>query len=286
MRIETDRSTDKERKWPVWVGTLEDIHRLLAAVEEMAKIRRIALLASFDEETERQFGEKAGAIEPVQQTVEDAITQVFKNQRMTERGNLERRLTVTTTLIDGDDTTKGKGGGILRELDRRSVQSVAFDILDYDEQIVVTLDRKPSSFNACGAELKVRSADVGWARQAFAYLSDEISKGEPRYSWIRKSFGKVIAGTGLALAFTLTVVLLVTPSVPSKWQFVPWAAGGYVLFILAVVLSYSSPLLDWLAPRFEIVGDDGQSTGRRRIGAVMAPILAIILGIIVNRIYS
>lgn len=295
--IETDRSTDKEREWPIWVGSMEDVRRLATATEQMAEIRRRFLLESFDEETEQEVGVAPNRLGSKQLDVlaetdsegvefaKELIRQNVKGLREAERRGLEKRLTVTATLVDGDDTTKGEIASVLAELDRRSVKSVEFSMWHYDERVAVTLDRKAGRLRGYGARLQVKSSDLGWARQTFAHLSDEISKGEPKYSWIRKTSGRIAVVCGWALAPILAIVLIVLPSVPGKDRWVPWLVGIYAALALAFIIALSDSLLDWLAPRFEIVGEDGQSTGRRRIGAAIAPVVAVIIGIIVNRIY-
>ena len=55
MNTQLERSTDKERVWPVWVGSIEDLRRQAATVEQLAGVRRKALIASFDEQTEEQI---------------------------------------------------------------------------------------------------------------------------------------------------------------------------------------------------------------------------------------
>ena len=43
MDNETERSTDKEREWPAWAGSMEELHRIGVIVEQMDDSRRKAV---------------------------------------------------------------------------------------------------------------------------------------------------------------------------------------------------------------------------------------------------
>jgi hypothetical protein len=302
MSTELQRSTEKERKWSIWIGSNDELRRLADIVQEQAGVRASALLGNFDAETERQL-EEALTREiddlPVPASIAELVTDEMKSsvrqniaysineRRSTERDALERRLKVSATIVDGDDTTTGDIETVLAELDRRTVQSVEFAMTaDRSDRLVVTLERKGkrhSSIN--GAKLKVTSQDRGWANQAFAQLSEELGKGQPGYAWVRTGRGRLAVLAGLAVMF-IAISLVIAPAVPASWSAVQGVSTGYAFIIVALFVTAPNWFFEWLAPSFEITGEDRQSTGKRRIGAVTAPLIAIVIGIIVNRIYS
>jgi len=302
MTISAERSTDKERIWPVWVGSIDDLTRLAVLVEQATEVRRKALLTDYDEETKRQLAyvETSTPKLPIGSSKfawlasENDLTEITKQNlresielnRRLERATLDRRLRMTTTMVDGDDTTSGEIKAVLAELDKRTVKSVTFSMDIYEDRAEVILDRKNRKSSEYGAKLIVKSPDLGWARQTFTQLSEEIAKGVPGYAWIRQRRGRFAVACGAGILPVLVVALMVLPSVPSKAQWIVWISGFYVAIMAVVIVSAPDWLFDWLAPRFEVTGEDSQSTGNRRIGAVVAPVVAIVIGIIVNRIYS
>jgi hypothetical protein len=299
MSAKTQRSTKKARKWPVWVGSMDDLRRLATVIDEVVEIRRKTVLESFDAETERQLKEadaksmaevteatQAGKDTSRASKSEKAETDKkwIRNRRKEGRENLEEDYRLTVTIVDGDDKTKGGIEPVLAEVDRRTVGSIKFSTEKYGDQVAVTLERN-NSHSDCGVELEVSSPDRGWGNHAYAQLSDEISKGEPRYSWIRKWYGRGTVGIGSSILIVLAVVLIILPAVSRKDRFLVWIIGFFCTYGLAVTAVMTDRFHDWLAPRFEITGQDGQSSGGRRIGAIIGLVSAVLIGIVVNRIY-
>jgi hypothetical protein len=301
MSAELKRSTDKERRWPVWMGSMEDLQRVARAVDEQAQIRSRIALADFDKETARQLAiSPAQAIEglktppelidpEIKSYFEKVEIQMTRDRRCNERSTLERNFRMGTTIVDGDDTTTGDSGTVLAELDRRTVKSVQFSMNTEEDKIIVSFGRYIGySFkyrSDYGVKLEVASSDRGWANQAYARLSDEVGKGEPGYSWLRKRTGRLAAIIASAVT-TMAIVLMILPSVPTKYNSIVGFFAFCLFFLLSRSVAIPDWLLEWLAPRFEVTGEDRQSTARRRLGALIGVLVAFATGLAVNRIYG
>lgn len=269
-----ERSTNKKRDWKIWVGSQEDLHRLAAMIESLAKQRRETLIAELRVKSDRERKEgnqDEWSLKYAEQVSQREIELVEDYYRLTVIGE------------DGDDTTKGEFEIVLNEVDRRTVKSITFQVGRYRDNIEVTFKR--AGYGA-GVSLAVSSPDQGWAKRSYIELSDEIAKGVPHYSWIHANRGHGIIGLGSSFLIVLTVVLVVLPALPSKDRGGAWVFSIFVFVWLSLPLIASSRPYEWLAPHFELVGQDVQSTGSRRIGTIAGLIGAVIIGIIVNRIYS
>jgi hypothetical protein len=258
----------------VWTGSQEDLRRVATLFTSLGEERRVALVEELRAKSAKEREEGS----------QDEWSLKYADQQLlreTERIDDYYQLTVTGE--DGDDTTKGDFETVLNEIDRRSVSSIKFEIGRYDDKIVLTFKR--SGYEA-GAKLAVSSPDLGWGKRSYVELTDEVAKGVPRYSWIHTTPGRGITGLASSLLIVLTVVLLVLPAVTSKDRPGVWIIGAFSTLWVFMGLTITGRIFEWLAPHFELIGADVQPTGSRRIWAIIGLIGAVIIGIIVNRIYS
>lgn len=152
--------------------------------------------------------------------------------------------------------------------------------LDFDEALEVNLNGRRWA-NEC--ELTVSSKDMAFGRSAFARLSDEVAKGVPRWAGGGKYvlalavfiFLFSIAGTLVSMKFDGT------GRIDFDWRRFPLGAipaSGIALAALGNSWPFS-----WLFPSFEVTGD-GASSGTRRILSLVAVLITIPIGILINKI--
>jgi hypothetical protein len=127
------------------------------------------------------------------------------------------------TFWDGGDFASGPPGQIVIEIDRRTVSRVLIAAKvssDFDENLQI-------DFSSSGMELEVDSSDPGWANQAFVAASEEIEKGVPAWSWVRRPTGRN-AFVGFVIACVAVIVsLIMAHQVSSKSTENVAAAYGY-----------------------------------------------------------
>ena len=271
----------------------------------MTEFRRKAILELFDAETDLRFrditdisiqlpspGIVGSYLEPV--VPKEAVKSVLEERRRQDRLALESRYQPKVTMVDGDDTTTGASAAVFAELDKRTVRSLTFVVGDSyeNEHVIIELSRegiRSSGYSgmmssAYGVTLKVASTDRGWAKQVFAQLSEEVDKGVPKYSWVHKRLGRLVVGVGSVIAVTFAIILMILPAIPHGDRWIAWVGSAYSMLFGSTAIVSTTWFFNWLAPPFEVIGEDGQTSGWRRVSALLGIAGTVILGIIVNRI--
>lgn len=270
--MDLERSTDRERRWPAWAGTKDELKRIGHAVEEEVERHRSSKFAEHDAETSKILSDPK--LDGLHKEVEEKV-------RRRDRDALAERLSTEAKLVEGDNSTKGDVEEVLQELDRRNIMSIRFSMKDYDERIDVEL--KKEGYES-GAKLRVASKDRGWANQVFIRLSEEIEKGVPGWSWLRRQAGRGV----IALLSTLTPLIAINvaliPNLSKSGKEVLYALDPTPFIIGFILLTLSDRFHSWLFPRLEITSEGSPNTGSRRLAWAGGLVLTVVLGVIVNLI--
>ena len=255
---EVTRDVQRTRTWNAWSGDLAALMRVCALFEEIVLERRAALLTQFDKE------------------VGEAPDQDFTT--MMARADIDRDWRPQTTLTSNGESVKGPSSVVLREFDRRVTSSI---LLEAGDQLTnsISVEFNGNNNSKFGSRVSVRSPDRGWAQQAFVSLSEEVEKGVPWWRYLQSSNGGLIVGL-VVFASTFSTVDLLVPS------------GGpmtlyWIIFIALLIGAYTvggARVRTFLFPRFEVIAEGTPSSGSRRILSFGGLLVAVIVGVIVNRI--
>lgn len=269
------RQTTKGREWKSWAGSLADLKALTNAVERNFEQRRNTILSDLDKRLSEM---KEG---------------VGKDETQWDRNRYSKKR-VEVAVEDGSDSSQGPPEQILEEIDRRTVREVRISgELGHRDEVSVLFARQPA-FGKPGIRLKVISPDQGWARQTFAHLSDEIEKGVPR--WWGNLRGSPLLGWGTAAALWLAATLILysvlkdrPPSSEVKLQLsdpitsaIFGATVVFILFVMGGIFDILEKVQMHLFPPFELTGEDGASSGSKRIAYVVTLTLSVVTGVVVN----
>ncbi|MDG4779001.1 hypothetical protein O7614_04995 [Micromonospora sp. WMMD961] len=204
---------------------------------------------------------------------------------------------VELTVIDKYEEVFGKIPSVTAEMDRRSTQSVRF-LADDSQSPSKTYRRSsewvtdgvylrlgPKSASPFGTDLavylEVTSPSAGWTRAAFASICDEIEKGVPKWSFMRRPFWRFFLGISYFYVPWVAIMLAIEPE-PAIWSATIWLPTIAVL--LSAVSGITNRLTDWLFPPFEITQDGAQPSGTRRLGILASLFVTIPVGVFVNHI--
>lgn len=279
------RQTSKQERWKSWAGSLDDLKSLSRVMEENVERRKQDLIRGLNEEiriSEEKFEKSkyAGGINIALEELEG------------ERHTVEVAQ-VEVKILDGPDSSEGPPGELLDEIDKRTVEEVAFsgDFGWKDGEVRLTLARRSQQGTTPGVELAVSAPDQGWARQTFAHLAEEIEKGVPYWGAVRGR-GVVTVAAALFVTVTLCLVLYaVLKNIPSGGEgglqvsslsFSILLSLGISAALFALASIFRNELFEYFFPSFELTGDDGGTSGTRRRAFVIANAASFLGGLLVN----
>ncbi|MET8910387.1 hypothetical protein [Micromonospora sp. NPDC004551] len=204
---------------------------------------------------------------------------------------------VELTVVDKYEEVYGRVDEVLAEMDRRSTVSVRFRAdgsrppdRQYGRTSEYVSDGIHLRLGGQGdspfrtdrpVSLTVTSPSAGWARAAFARVSDEIEKGVPRWAVVRRPSAQFSLSLLYFAVPYITVMLIIKARQPI------WIAGfwaGIIAWLISSVSGTASRFHNWLFPPFEITQDGAESSGTRRILFLITLMLSVPIGILVNRI--
>lgn len=276
-----ERTTNKRRRWPAWSGSISELRRISVIFEGLCEARRAAFLAAFDNETLE-----------ILENIDDAIERdVKQHTRARQREEITRSLLVIATIVDGDDKVAGPVAEILEEIDRRTVQTVAFSLKSAShelrrEDVSITFTRSETSWRS-GVSLEVQSTDQGWGRQVFAGLSEEIEKGVPAWSWVQTTGGSIVIFTLMCASLIAGSSLCLIPIIwPPKEvsQVLAISIGISLMSVYPSMFLSGHKVRTWLCPQFELLGETGGASQVRRLTFLTTIAIPIPIGILINLI--
>jgi hypothetical protein len=225
--------------------------------------------------------ERAQLLIPAYDNARDKIVAQLPGEASFSRSGLDEAadMRVEAATTDGSDTATGPIDPVLAQVDRRSVQSVDFEVriqfayIEKDERVKLTLSQ------AEGVTLAGTSSDPGWIRQVLAQMSEEVDKGAPRWGWIHSRPGRVAFWLVVGLVAAVVFALSMAPHTKAA----TWLLASTAAFAVAAPAASIAPVRLWLFPRFEITGD-GVATGTRRLVFLGSLLLSVMAGVFVNRV--
>jgi hypothetical protein len=129
-----------------------------------------------------------------------------------------------------------------------------------------------------GVRLEMYSAEPAWSRDIVSAIETELRESEPWWSFLRAQAGRWITVVATVALLFATSFLLMKP-LPGYWPYV----GGGVVALSGFALT-NRRVMDWLLPSFE-VSPDGSSSGTKHLLAAFSGVfLAVLVGIVVNRL--
>ncbi|MEV4411397.1 hypothetical protein [Catellatospora sp. NPDC049609] len=260
-----ERVTERVREWHAWAGDLDDLSRLGSEVEALYK--KLCDIAAADLE------ETLAALPEPRNGDEGAFRRRILREQMRFR----------MTAADGHDRVSGEINEVRREMDRRTTTEVLFEAeLNYGkDSLSVTLRRNRNPYASQAVRLHVRSHNSGWAREAFAHLSDQVQRGIPWWHKVHSTTGAAIfAGLNYAVIFC-TLALLFWPMIKRENYSILISLATLLIFAIAGI---AGRLRLWVFPTFEITGSEGIPKGNRVAPYLLTLAASIVIGIIVNRI--
>jgi hypothetical protein len=287
--VKNKRTTSRNRRWDAWAGDITAIRSLAKTINECVQERHKDILDSVKERIETiENADKRGL-------GYDQLMLESLRQRAQELEAAENNELVILKMFDKYEEVYGEVNEVLAELDRRSTRCLVF-AFDVENQRIRSADAFPSyhigdgvqvrlgmdtNFRDSGADIIVSSPSTGWARSSFARISDEVEKGVPRWSSLRRYLFSVFA-----LLFATAVMIGTFPHINSKDKTAVTLVFGLVALFLAgmLVIAEDTRLVSWVFPRFELTGEGAQSSGTRRMIAVTATLISIPVGVLINLI--
>ena len=268
--------TARTRQWKAWSGTRQDIERIGRAARTL-----------FDKRADSYINAVRADLD------EDLVGKVLEN----EMDRVQSRMEFVATVTHGSDSSIGPLDDVLRELDRRSVSrmSIVGDVDGYGrEQIKVEMIWSgDDSYARPGVTLEVNSYELGWANEAVATMSSEIDKGRPKWDVVHHIAARIALQTVLSsmiLTIELWVILSLlgygrddklyfsSPGNPLLWMLLVCGTTA----VLITVLFMRDKSYHWIFPPVEIRGDGQDSTTIRRVALFVSPLVAFVLGLLVN----
>jgi hypothetical protein len=274
-------SYDKEEEKAIWAGTVEEMARIGSLVEELADKRAATILAEFDAHTSEAVNERAKRISTDSGEVSEYVLRIAEVQRQSTRDSLQDSLRVVASLKQEDSTVKSDVNSVMKQLDPRRPFTLKFELSSYDphEQIEVKLTNQRYSY---GVRYHVVSEDPGWGKQVYVQLGDEIVKGVPSWSWLRKGAGGVVISVVTALSICIGMLFLLTGLKLNSVWLAPILGVTFAGVVIACGMSDQPH--SWLFPRLEITHPGNPSIGARRLSWLGTLILTIAVGVFVNLI--
>ena len=241
--------TRQHRDANAWCGEVDDLRRLVSLIAELTEQRKNQILAS------------------------------FTNEQTWERDHWEKQAEgVRLEINDKMDSITGPPAETFDQLDRRSAQSIRIfaKLGNTDEKLEVTFRRLSRFTSHKAVEIRIESANPGWARQCLVQLSEEIDKSVPKWAWFQSGTGKGVSALVFYVVSVGTAILIDDKHAPSTLGSFTFAAATLGIWLLAAVLL----IWPWIFPSFELYSQGGSSTGSRRIGAIIAFVGALVAAIL------
>lgn|GEM_PF-7062558 len=259
------RSTTRERKWRAWSGDLEQLQRIAKRFEELAQARQQAMVSQVS-------WTSALAEEQIRPADDGQLYESYVR---------ESGLEISVAIMESGDVARGSSIEVFPEVDYRNVQNVRMVFGHGDEFLELCFST--AAVDTTPVKLAVSSKDIGWAKLAFATLSDEVQTGVPRWARLKGeringvlalTMGSVVLGVGLAAVRQANVSL-------PRWS---WPL---VVILIVMAIAFTLPSLsDRLFPSFEVLPVGSRPTGNRvliwLLGACVTNLIALAIGIYVN----
>jgi hypothetical protein len=229
----------------------------------------------------------------------DFIEYLVQLEKLKDLESLNVEDVIELTVVDRNEEVFGPTRSVLEEMDRRSTLQLHFYVdglrsrdagfrylsNSVSDGIYVRIgsgsSRIPRGFvDDSAVEISVTSPSAGWARATFSHLCDEIDKGVPRWSFLRKQGYQALLQLIIVLVPTSAVAIAVPKS---EWVSTIYLVGS-IIGISLVLSGALRRLMDWMLLAFEITQDGGQPSGTRRLVALLGILVTIPIGIFVNLI--
>jgi hypothetical protein len=272
------RTIKRERSWHAWVGTVEVLEKLGIEAQKMAQKRADEILREIElEESDASATEDSGGI-------------------FAELEYNSRQLEFLVKFTEGDDEVSGALGQVMPEVDRRSLKTISFRASNsgygpYGDLLELKFSRNPGiygpgSFAPSAVVLTVRSSDAGWAREAFAHLSEKVELGVPWWGRLHSIAGSTVMA---AIAFATTILVGYTIAVygvgiPEHGSTLAGTIAWVIILVVAIALAltFIAPSArNKLFPPFELTGES-QSTGTRFMIFLGVTLVSVVFSIFTN----
>ena len=265
-------------KSPMWVGSIDDLRRLLDVVEEIIeKHRRKAR----DEAVSEYLPDIEKLEEEIAAPVSDPLYRGYKEVSLIPLLEFKKKsaedaknLVDTTTAIhvhvlEYDSRSLSINGTvqeIMSQVDARTCKSLrigAGSVYHLPLEISINLSRES------GVSLQVCSSDIEIGQFAFAAVETELKKCKPSWAWIFRTPMTIL------LMFLICVSCLFAVGAFIGFTALRVTIGllsAFAVSLLCEVVSASQ----WLAPRFVLEKNEVSGSASYRIRALVAGIAWII----------
>jgi hypothetical protein len=225
------------------------------------------------------------AANPQGTEVRRAIEQEIRSREIEK---IESSPLVEITLEHGDDSVTSTNPDIFDELDRRTVTAVTFTgqfPSGYaTEKLRVHL---PWRNHFPPLNVHIVSSDHGWANKSLAMVTEEFDKRRTWWWRLHTPTGRgLLAGLAIVCLSlgTSTIIRGYAPGIPESR--VPWitVSASLIFGILVCICTNNSRVYLALFPKVELSENEGFSRGGKSLSAVGGALVAIIIGVLVNKI--